>query len=1005
MKRELVGNRQSGRRIWPRTLRRTLMALALANAGFAHAQSASEEPSVAQLTQPTNTVEVGAGTVSRSSPKAGEYDGMGRQGVYGIGNFDLRGGAAYNENDATRWRLSGTNLGLETRNIRLEYGVQGRYRINIDYDELLRNGSAVYQNIASPYQGAGGKSLTLPANWAAPLYPTSATMGTANAYPAPVASMLGLAATSSGSPLVANTHYICKGTTNGCAPNASFQGAYTTGLPLTTANKAMLAQNQADLGDFQSIRLSTKRDKEKYGVSYDLSRAWSVNLGMQRENKRGIKPLGIVNSGGGGYGGENAVILPELIDTTTDQYTAELNFKGEKSFLTAAYFGEMFDNKAPYMTVANPYGVGSYNNSQPATAYGVSSATISEEPNSTFNQFRLTGGYNFAPATRLVADAAYGRNGQNAGFVVDPAMFSTPTGATGAANNNGTVLPANSANGLVITKSFDLKLSARPLAPLNVDVAYKYDDRDNRTPVNTYAWYDAGAKNFGAPGSVLNGATIAGIPVGTPLYGGTGQNNVNIVANRPYSKKINDISANADYAITRVHSVKGGLEWQSIDRNCSGTWIDCASADTSRETTERLEYRYRPGGNFSAHVGYDHASRNVDYNPNAWMSLNPALAATGIPSLVANGYNGSVLGFLSANGLSPYGLPIAANAASGFTGATLANYKLLFGSGNGGLSNSYYGNANLTQNWPGLDYYNTANRTRQHLRGAFDWHATENFTLQTTGDYRHDNYPDDVYGLQSSSAWSLNFDGDLALNDDLSVSGYYTHEEQRQTSANDPASNGAVNLVGNATSSSGATKYTTATGATGYNSNVAGNCAGDSAAGLPAGYTQLQLYNNNLKIAPCAGWQSEIRDRTDTLGIAFRKKRLFLPQLSLAGDVSFSRALTTNTMTGGYFYTNPLAAYVANTASVSVPAVSFINAAALPDVVVSALQLRLSSAYLLTKASAVRLIYAFKHLSTSDYAYASTMPAYTSGTVMPVMAQSPDYNVSSVGVSYVLTFQ
>jgi hypothetical protein len=998
MKKNCRGNLRSGRRASTLPLQRTLIALALLNAGLAHAQSAAGEPSVAQLTQPTNTVEIGAGAVSRASPKAGEYDGTGRQGVYGIGNIDLRGGAAYNENDATRWRLSGTNLGLETRDIRLEYGEQGRYRINIDYDELLRNGSAVYESIASPYLGAGGRSLSLPGNWAAPLYPTSAAMGSGNAYPAPGASMLGLAATGYGSPLVSNTNYLCKGTTHGCAPNASFLGAYTTGLPVTAANTAMLAQNQADLGDFHSIALSTKRQKEKYGFSYELSRAWSANVGMQREYKRGVKPLGLVNSSGGGYGAENAVILPELIDTLTDQYTADLNFKGESSFLTVAYFGEMFENKAPSMTVANPYGIGAYKGVT-KTAYGDSSATISGEPNSTFNQFRLTGGYNFTPATRLVADAAYGRNGQNDSFVVDPGVFATPTGAAGAAINNGTVLPTNSANALVITKSFDLKLSAHPLRPLNVDVAYKYDDRDNRTPVNTYAWYDAGAKNFGAPGSVLNGATIPGIDSATPLYSG-----VNIVANRPYSKKINDISANADYAIARAHSVRGGLEWQSIDRNCNGTWIDCASADTSRETTERLEYRFRPGGDFSAHVGYDHGSRRVDYNPNAWMSLNPALAATGIPGLVANGYNGSVIGFLGANGLTPYGLPIAANAASGFTGSTLANYKRLFGTGNGGLSSSYYGNANITQNWPGLDYYNTANRTRQHVRGAFDWHASETFTVQTTGDYRHDNYPENVYGLKNTSSWSLNVDGDLALSDDLSVSGYYTHEEQRQTSTNDPASSGTVSSVGTAASATG-TNYTTATGATGYNTNVVGNCAGDSAAGLPAGYTQFQLYNNNAKIAPCAGWQSEVRDRTDTLGLALRKKRLFIAQLSLAGDVSFSRALSANNVTGGFFYANPLAAYVANTASVSVPAASFINASALPDVVVSAVQLRLSSGYQLSKVSAVRVIYSFKHLSTSDYTYATTQPANNSGTVMPVMAQSPDYNVSAVGVSYVLTFQ
>lgn len=952
------------------------------------ALAASDEPSAADLTMPTQTIEVGGGDVSRDSPKAGEYDGLQRRGTYGIGNIDLRGGGAYDSTDLTRWRLSGTNLGLETRDIQAEYGEQGRFRISIGYDELLRNGSAVYQGIQSPYLGAGGTNLTLPGNWQAPLYTTSAAMGAGNAYPAPSASMLGLAATGYGSPLVSGTTFVCRSLTNGCVPNAALGGAYTTGLPVTAANTAMLAQNLADLNDFNSIRLSTKREKQSYSASYQPWKDWSVNVSMQREYKNGIKPLGVVNSGNGGYAGENAVIIPELIDTLTDQYNATVNFKGEKSFFTLAYFGSIFDNQAKSMSLANPYGVGTYNGVT-QTAYGASGATITEEPDNTFNQFRLTGGYDLGSGTRLVSDLAYARNAQNDRFILDPAMFSTPTGAAGAATNNGSFVSGASANALVVTKSFDLKLTARPLPKWNFDAAYKFDDRDNQTPVGTYTWYDDGAKNFGAPGSPLNGANVPGVSAGTPLYSG-----VNIVDNRPYSKKLNELDADANYAFARGQALKAGVQWQSIDRSCHDTWIDCSFADSSKETTGRLEYRYTGAGTLSGRVGVDYGKRSVAYNSNAWMSLVPALGATSITGLAGQGYTGSVLGFLNANGLSAYGLPIGANAPSGFTGNTLAIYRLLYGTGNGGLSNAYYGNNNVTQNWPGLEAYNMDDRTRSRLRGALDWQATDTLTLQTGLDYRHDNYPDAVYGLQSSSAWALNLDGDLAVNDDASVDAYYNHEDQRSTSAGDSASNGSVN-----TSAALGTAYHTATGATGTNSTVNGLCAGDSTAGLTAP-TPYQIYNNNLKTAPCTGWQSEIRDRADTIGVAFRLKQLVSPKLSLGGDLSATRAVTANGMTGGFYYANPLAAYVAGA-----PAVSFLNAEALPDVVATIFQLRLTSGYQLTKASQIRVAYTFKHLQTSDYTYASTLAANTSGSVMPAMAQSPDYSVSLVGVSYVYTFR
>src|SRR5437868_12446943 len=134
--------------------------VSLALAGPARA----EDPTVAELTHPTSQVEAGAGYVSDSSFKFGEYNGLHEKGAFAIGNFALHGGGAWDSNDATRWNLHGSNLGLQTRELSADYGVQGRFRLNLRYDELLHNLSDTYK---TPYSVANG--FTLPGNWLKPV--------------------------------------------------------------------------------------------------------------------------------------------------------------------------------------------------------------------------------------------------------------------------------------------------------------------------------------------------------------------------------------------------------------------------------------------------------------------------------------------------------------------------------------------------------------------------------------------------------------------------------------------------------------------------------------------------------------------------------------------------------------------------------------------------------------------------------------------------------------------
>lgn len=136
----------------------------VAAAGVAHAADAA----VTELTTPANVIELGVANVGRASYKAQEFTGVRDKGAYLIGNVDLRGGDAYDSGQAFRWRLAGRDLGLDRRSLLGEVGVQGRYRLDLNYDELRRNRSDSYQ---SPYLGIGTHVLTLPSTWLVPLVP------------------------------------------------------------------------------------------------------------------------------------------------------------------------------------------------------------------------------------------------------------------------------------------------------------------------------------------------------------------------------------------------------------------------------------------------------------------------------------------------------------------------------------------------------------------------------------------------------------------------------------------------------------------------------------------------------------------------------------------------------------------------------------------------------------------------------------------------------------------
>ena len=155
-------------RIHKEKFRLSVIAMAIAGALCSMSVYADDDEAAA-LKKPENSVELGIVDVSKSAAKFGEYTGLDKSGVSIIGNFNVRGGDAYtnNEDGAThRWSLYGTDIGLTSAYGGATLANQGVWNVGINFDQLTHYTTDTYQ---TPYLGVvGGNHFTLPSGFGLP---------------------------------------------------------------------------------------------------------------------------------------------------------------------------------------------------------------------------------------------------------------------------------------------------------------------------------------------------------------------------------------------------------------------------------------------------------------------------------------------------------------------------------------------------------------------------------------------------------------------------------------------------------------------------------------------------------------------------------------------------------------------------------------------------------------------------------------------------------------------
>jgi len=409
----------------------------------------------------SSEIEFGILYNSANSYKHGEYTGLTDKSPYGIGNFDVRFRNPYDSKDSEYIQMQGSNLGLDSREVRIEGGRQGTFTGYINYDQIPKFFS---DSAMTPFLNAGSTYQPLPSNW--------------------------VGATS------------------------------TSGMTSLRA-------------DLNPVDLSYDRKQVGAGFEYDVAPHWQIRTDYQHEWKNGMKSIGAVIGNTGGN--PRAVLLAEPIDYLTDQATVTLAYSDERMQGQLSYYVSLFNDQNNSLVWQNPYtAIAGW--AAPA-GYPTGFGQLGLPPDNQFHQINFSGGYNIDPATstRANLDLSYGWMLQNQAFLpytVNPGLTVTNP------------LPRSSLDGEIDTTLINFRLTSHPLPKLRLRGGYRYDDRDNQTPVSLYDYIGGDSQNQDASAG-----------------------NSHFRYNRPYSYREQKVDLQGDYSFLPHTTGTLGYEFETIHRN------------------------------------------------------------------------------------------------------------------------------------------------------------------------------------------------------------------------------------------------------------------------------------------------------------------------------------------------------------------------------------------------------------------------------------------------------
>ncbi|MCH1919360.1 MtrB/PioB family decaheme-associated outer membrane protein [Shewanella sp. A3A] len=261
--------------------------------------------------------------------------------------------------------------------------------------------------------------------------------------------------------------------------------------------------NGIDASLVHPVELSLKRKRYSLDTEYSADSLWSTYVNFQREEKTGTKSTsGVIFN--------QATMLPQQVDYTTDTFEAGVKLSGDHWFTALAYNGSRFKNDNDSLGYANPFG---------QTA-GQNAAYLSEDPDNQAHTVSLSGLYTDMGAL-LSGRILVGRMSQDEGF---------------STLGYGYSLPEENADAEVDILGVNLSGTQR-FGDMRVSASYDYYDRDNKTNIEPWTQISI---------SQVNGQ---------------------VAYNTPLDSTTHKAKLSADYRISSGMKVDGGYDFKREERS------------------------------------------------------------------------------------------------------------------------------------------------------------------------------------------------------------------------------------------------------------------------------------------------------------------------------------------------------------------------------------------------------------------------------------------------------
>jgi MtrB/PioB family decaheme-associated outer membrane protein len=305
-----------------------------------------------------------------------------------------------------------------------------------------------------------------------------------------------------------------------------------------TANQAVGGESARD------VQLKTERTIATLGADKVLPAGFDFQVRFRNEEKTGSRL----------FGRTGPDFLAEPIDSNTRGIEATLGYTGKQLQLSGGYYASHYDNRNPALDVTG--GAGTY-------------TPIALPPDNESHQLYLSGGYSFTPTTRGTFKLAYARATQDDSFI--PAPIATPN-LTGQSQ----------LDGRLDTTQVQFGLTSRPVPKLSLLANFRYEDRDDKTPIVRYISSTTGTNTFDG------------------LY-------------EPRSIKTKAGKLEAGYQLPRGFHVTGGVDYDLKERYvpnwAGGSLASVTTRAETEETTYRLQLRRSLSETINGALSYVHSNR------------------------------------------------------------------------------------------------------------------------------------------------------------------------------------------------------------------------------------------------------------------------------------------------------------------------------------------------------------------------------------------------------------